>query len=811
MSGKKKTPTEKPKRRYGKLLLFFWLIVLSPFVAIGLMLFFASISNLPSFDELENPRSNLATEVISSDGKVLGKYFRENRVHVNYEQLSPHLVNALIATEDERFWDHAGIDVRATARAAIFLGKKGGASTITQQLAKMLFHSRSGNPIKRVFQKFQEWIIAVRIERQYTKEEILTMYLNKFDWVNNAVGIKTAANVYFNVTPDSLSITESAMLVGMCKNPSLFNPVRRPDSTLHRREVVLGQMKRNGHIDQAQYDSLRTKPLGLDYQKVDHAEGPAPYFREILRADLRDMFSEKDENGDLIYRKPDGSPYDIYSDGLKIYTTIDSRMQQYGEDAVAAHLGHGTNLQQDFFKDIARWKNPPFSNDLSTEEIDQIMTTAMKRTERYRVLMGKECSVCHRRVNISREKRENGAHYVCNADDCGNEWRAVPEDSVPIVFEQPVPMKVFSWRGEIDTLMSPMDSIRYYKSFLQAGLVAIEPTTGFVKAWVGGINFKHFMYDHVRQGKRQVGSTFKPFVYATAIREGYSPCHEVVKAPTTFHKGTFGLIKDWTPQDPDREYGFMVSLKWGLANSINTVTAWVMKQFGPEAVIRLARDLGIESNLEPVPSLALGVADLSVLEITSANATFANKGVHIKPIVISRIEDMNGNAIYDVVPETNEAMDEKTSYVMLNLMKGTIDGVYNETINKTQGTAMRLRMDLPNRGYDGIKNIPIACKTGTTQNQSDGWFMGLTPDLVTGVWVGAEDRAVRFRTLQMGMGTNMALPIWGYFMKSIYADETLEISTDDFERPPGELGVELDCDEYKRQQQGIFGGDSPNW
>lgn len=807
----KKKKESKPKRSYGKLLLLFWLVVLSPFIGLALMLYLASVSDLPSFDELENPKSNLATEVLSADGKVLGSYFRENRVNVRYEDLSPHLVEALVATEDERFWKHSGIDLRSTARAVIFLGKKGGASTITQQLAKMLFHNRSGNPFKRVFQKFQEWIIAVRIERQYTKQEIITMYLNKFDWVNNAVGIKSAANVYFNASPDSLSIIESAMLVGMCKNPSLFNPLRRPDSTMHRRAVVLGQMQRNGQIDQAAYDSLATLPLGLDYQKVDHAEGPAPYFREILRSDLRDLFAEKTPSGGYKYAKPDGSPYDIYSDGLRVYTTLDSRLQAHAEQAVADHLGKKSELQESFFKDISRWRNPPFSNDLSSEEVDQIMTAAMRRTERYRLLTGRECGVCHRRVNIEKEETEEGLRWVCKSEDCGNTWRVVPEDSIRKVFEQPVPMKVFSWRGEIDTVMSPMDSIRYYKSFLQSGMVSIEPTTGFVKAWVGGINFRHFMYDHVRTGRRQVGSTFKPFVYATAIREGYSPCHEVVKAPTTFHKGSFGLIKDWTPQDPDREYGFMVSLKWGLANSINTVTAWVMKQFGPEAVIKLARDLGIESPLDPVPSLALGVADLNVLEITSANATFANKGVHIKPIIITRIEDKNGNAIYDVVPETNEAMDEKTAYVMLDLMKGTIDAVYNAHLDKATGTAMRLRMDLERREYDGIKDLPVACKTGTTQNQSDGWFIGITPDLVTGIWVGAEDRAVRFRTLEMGMGTNMALPIWGYYIKHIQADPELELSGADFEKPPGDLGVELDCETYGKQNGSIFGDDEPNW
>jgi penicillin-binding protein 1A len=809
MASKQKSDKKKVAPSFTKLVVAFWVLVLMPFIGLGIMLFLASISDLPSFEELENPKSNLATEVLSADGQLLGKYFRENRVNVKYSQLSPDLVNALVATEDERFWEHSGVDIRSTMRAAVFAGKKGGASTITQQLAKMLFTNRSSNFVKRVFQKFQEWIIAVRLERHYTKEEIITMYLNKFDWVNNAVGIKSAALVYFNTSPDSLKTEQAAMLVGMCKNPSLFNPLRRPDSTLHRTAVVLGQMKRNNFLSAAQYDSLRTLPLSLDYQKVDHTEGPAPYFREILRADLTKMFKEKDENDLPVYRKPDGSAYDIYSDGLRIYTTIDSRMQAYAEQAVTDHLG-GT-LQKEFFKDIKRWKNAPFSNDLSQEEVRSILTTAMHRTDRYQFMTGKECPVCRRRTTVEKVQHEGKMQYHCSAEDCLNYWRLIPEDSIEVVFNEPVKMKVFSWKGEIDTMMSPMDSIIYYKSFLQAGMVSIDPNTGFVKAWVGGTNFKHFMYDHVRTGKRQVGSTIKPLVYATAIREGYSPCHEVVKAPNTFHKGTFGLIQDWTAQDPDREYGFMVSLKWGLANSVNSVTAWVMKQFGPEAIVKLARDLGIESQMDAVPSLCLGVTDLNVLEITSANSTFANKGVHIKPILITRIEDKNGNAIYDVMPETNEALDEKTAYVMLNLMKGTIDGVYNETTGKTQGTAMRLRMDLPDRGYDGIKGIPIACKTGTTQNQSDGWFIGLTPDLVTGVWVGAEDRSVRFRTLQSGMGTNMALPIWGYYMKYIYADKNLTISQGDFEKPEGDLGVELDCVQYKKDKTGEFGRSKPTW
>jgi penicillin-binding protein 1A len=791
-----KTTTAPLRKRF---LFVLWLLCLAPFIGLAALLFIASGSDLPDTVALANPKTNLATEVISADGVVLGKYFLENRTNVRYEELSPYLIQGLIATEDERYMEHAGIDVKGTARAALYLGKRGGASTITQQLSKMLFTEKPASGAARVFQKFQEWIIAVKLERQYTKEEIITMYLNKFDWVNNAVGIKSASVVYFNTSPDSLRIEEAAMLVGMAKNPALFNPIRRPDTTLHRRNVVLGQMVRNHMITKMQYDSLAALPLILDYQVVDHVEGPAPYFREVLRAELTEVFSRKDENGNYIYAKANGEPYNIYRDGLKVYTTIDSRLQRYGENALRQHLGG--ELQGQFVKDISKYKNAPFSNDVTKEQVEAIKNSAMKRTRRYRVMAGKECPNCKRRVKITREENDGRAYYLCNSEDCGEQWPAVPTDSIAYIFaHKKVPMKVFTWQGERDTIMSPMDSILYYKSFLRGALVSIDPKTGFVRSWVGGNNFKYFQYDQVKQGKRQVGSTFKPFVYATAIREGYSPCYEVPKVPTTFHKGTFNLLQDYTPQDADKEYGFMVSLKWGLANSVNTVTAWVMKQFGPEAIIKLARDLGIESPIEPVVSQCFGVADLSLLEITSANATFANAGVHIKPIYILRIEDKNGNAIYQVQPQTKEALDEKTAYTMLSLMEGAIDGAYNKFKGKSTGTAMRLRMDLPSRGYDGFdRSIKIAGKTGTTQNQSDGWFIGLTPDLVTGVWVGAEDRSVHFRSLQLGMGTNMALPIWGYFMKAAYADPALNISKGDFDKPAG-ISVELDCNKYQKSK-----------
>lgn len=801
---------KKKKRLSWKVILLLWLIGLSPILVIGGMLYLASQSDLPDTVALANPRTNLATEVISSDGKVLGRYYLENRTNVTYDQLSPYIVEGLVATEDERFYKHSGIDFRGTMRAALFLGKRGGASTITQQLAKMLFTEDPGNGFQRVFQKFQEWIISVELERKYTKNEIITLYLNKFDWIHQAVGIRSAASIYFNTEPDSLKIEQAAMLVGMAKNPALFNPLKRPEKTLERRNVVLKQMVRNNYLSEAEYDSLRLLPLELDFQTVDHQEGLAPYFREVLRGELKELFNQQDEEGNYKYAKPNGEPYDIYRDGLRVFVTIDSRLQKYGEEAVKRHLGG--ELQAEFNKDVSKNRNPPFSNDLSDEEVEKIELTAMRRTPRYRIMAGKECPNCHRRVNIEPTTVDGVPGYECTNADCLEKWKATPEKDIEKYFRtQEVPMKVFTWHGEVDTVMTPMDSILYYKGMLQAGLVSIDPKTGFVKAWVGGNNYKYFQYDHVQQGKRQVGSTFKPFVYATAIREGYSPCYEVPKVPTTFHAGTYHLTQDYTPQDPDRDYGFMVSIKWGLANSVNTVTAWVMKQFGPEAVIKLAKDLGIKSHMEPVVSLGFGVADLSLMEITSANATFANLGVHIDPIYVLRIEDKNGNKIFEMQPQTNEAMDEKTAYTMLSLMEGVVDGVYNKHEGKSMGTAIRLRMDLPTRDYDGFdRSIKIAGKTGTTQNQSDGWFIGLTPDLVTGVWVGAEDRSVHFRTLRLGMGTNMALPIWGYYMKAAYADKSLNISKGDFEKPEG-ITVELDCDSYARNKNIFDQQESISW
>jgi len=751
---------------------------------------------LPTFEELENPKSNLATEVYTSDGKILGKYFYQNRVNVDYEDLSPNLINALVATEDERYYEHSGIDIRGLARAVAKLGRSGGASTITQQLAKMLFSDAPKSRFDRVKQKMQEWIIAAQLERRYTKDEIIAMYFNRFDFVNNAVGIKSASSVYFGKTPAELEVQEAAVLVGMLKNPSLFNPLRFPDTTLHRRNVVLGQMKRNGVITSTEFDSLKAIPMDLEYSKVDHKEGIAPYFREVLRAELKKIFNEKDGDDNYKLRKADGNPYDIYKDGLKIYTTINYKMQQYAEWAVKEHLRF--QLQDDFFKDLKKKRNAPFS--IPKRESDKILKAAMKRSERYLIMSGKQCSNCGRRGRFLQEEEVEGVTYaLCKAEDCGHQTKVHSADSILAIFDRPTEMKVFSWQGEIDTLMSPMDSIKYYKSILQAGLMTMDPYTGHIKAWVGGIDYDHFAYDHVRQGKRQVGSTFKPFVYAVAIDEGFSPCYEVPNVPVPFKKGEFGLMEDWTPKNSDEDYGYNVSLKYGLANSMNTVTAWIMKQFGPERVIKMARNMGVVSPLDTVVSLALGVADVSIYEMAGAFSTFVNKGVWTEPIFLTRIEDKDGNVIAEYVPKTREALSEQTAYVMLDLLKGVTSYNYNEYKAKNvAGTGIRIRFPKSEeRPYAGIPH-PIAGKTGTTQNNSDGWFIGATPDLVTGVWVGAEDRSVRFTYTSDGQGANTALPIYGYYMNKLYADSTIQISTEDFERPEEALQIEIDCDVYSK-------------
>jgi penicillin-binding protein 1A len=729
------------KEKFRKYRKYLWWAALSPLLLIVFIMSLISLGvfgDVPDIEEIENPRSNLASEVISSDTKLLGTYFVENRSQVDYKSLSPHLVHALVATEDERFYDHSGIDAMALSRVLfktvlLFQKNSGGGSTITQQTAKMLFDTRESLSGGIVVRKLAEWMIAVKLERHYTKEEILAMYLNRFDFINGAVGVKMASSVYFNTSPDSLRIEQAALLVGMAKNPALFNPVRRPDTTMHRRNVVLGQMLANDLITKAQFDSLKTLPIGLQFKSVDHNQGLATYFREYLRTFMLDWCKH--------HLKPDGKKYDLYRDGLKIYTTIDSRMQRHAETAVTEHL---SKLQDEFF---AHWKdkpNAPFFN-MNQADVDKLMRVSMKRSERYMNL--KEAGMSD--AEITKE------------------------------FNKKIKMRVFSWKGkgEFDTLMSPMDSMHYYKYFLQTGLMSMDPTTGFVKAWVGGINYKHFKYDHVKTGRRQVGSTFKPFVYAVAMQEGYSPCYRVPNIPVTFvqEDGT-----TWSPSNADDKHnGEMVSLKFALANSINYISAWVIKQFRPQAVVDLVKKMGITTEIEPVPSICLGTPDISVFEMVGANSTFVNKGVWTEPTFITRIEDKNGNVIQEFSPETKDALDENTAYATLSLMEGVVQF--------GTGARIRNRFKIP---------YPVAGKTGTTQNNSDGWFMGLTPDLVSGVWVGCEDRSVHFRSTFLGQGANTALPIWGLYMQKVYADSTIKISRGGFDSPKGPFKIELDCKKF---------------
>ncbi len=733
--------------RYVK---WFWILILSGLGFIVFCLLLASwgaFGPLPSFEEIENPKSNLASQIITSDNEVLGKFYLDNRTHADYEELSPHLINALIATEDERYYEHSGVDFEALARAIARLGGAGGGSTITQQLAKQLFHKPASNIFERVKQKFKEWVIAVRLERQYTKQEIIAMYFNQFDFLYQAVGINSASSIYFNTTPDSLTLEQAAVLVGMAKNPSWFNPVRDAERMQERRNVVYRQMMRNDMLSEEEYDTLKVRPIQLDFKRESHLQGLAPYFREQLRAFMKEWIQENP--------KPDGSKYNIYTDGLKIYTTIDYRMQKYAEEAVKEHM---SNLQGLFFEKEKGRKYAPFHS-VSQEEIDRLMERAKLRSQRYK-----------------------------NMERAG-----IPEDSIDIAFNTPTPMKIFSWDGDIDTVMTPMDSIRYYKHFYQCGMMSVEPKTGFIKAWVGGINYEHFKYDHVKQGKRQVGSTFKPFVYATAIKQKhYSPCFEVPNVLTCIEAGKFGLLKDWCPENSDHEYGGVYTLKNALANSINTVTTYLMKQVGPEPVIRLIREMGIKDDFDVQPAIALGTVDISVYDMVGSYTTFANKGVFNEPIMITRIEDRNGVVLQEFIPRSNEVMSEEDAYVVLDLLKGVTRG----------GTGTRLRtgsnyshLNYAVTGAPYQFTNPIAGKTGTTQNNSDGWFMGVVPNLITGVWSGCEDRAAHFGSTAYGQGATVALPVWALYMKKLYADEKLQISKSDFEKPENPLSVDLYCND----------------
>jgi penicillin-binding protein 1A len=741
---------KKEQTNFKKYIIRFWMVVLGGFTAFLLVFLLASwgvFGELPTFEELENPEKNLATEVISSDGVTLGKYAFKNRTPVGFKDLPDNLVNALIATEDERFYEHSGIDFRGLARAIVKLGKGGGASTITQQLAKNLFNKGgSSSTVKRLTQKVKEWIVATKLERQYTKNEIVAMYLNTQGFLFNAIGIRSASRIYFSKEPKDLDIQESAILVAMLKNPRQFNPNREisKGKSLIRRNVVFAQMAKNEFITQQEKDSLQQLPLKINFTPESHNDGLATYFREYLR----DYLKKWTKNNP----KPNGELYNINRDGLKIYVTLDSRMQQYAQEAVQEHM---SNIQSYFFKEQKNNESAPFY-DLEEEQVTSIYTRARKRSERYRKM------------------KKNG----------------YSEKQIDSAFDAKTDMRVFSWNAqrEVDTILSPNDSIQYYKTILRSGLLSIEPQTGHIKAWVGGINHKYFKYDHVEQGKRQVGSTFKPFVYATAINQlRLSPCEKFSNTPYTIPKGRFGIPKAWTPKNSGEKYGGEISLKEALAKSVNVISARLIDMVTPANVARLAKSAGIESRIPKSPSIALGSVELSLMEMTGAYATFANKGMRVEPNMLLRIEDKNGTVLADFTPKTNEVLSEESAYVVLELLKGVT----------TAGSGVRLRTSAHYykdiiTGFPYEFTNPIAGKTGTTQNQTDGWFMGVVPNLATGVWTGGEDRAVHFENIAEGQGATMSLPTWALFMKKVYADTTLNISQEDFEKPEY-VGIDTNC------------------
>ena len=765
--GKKKKVSanfSKPIRWFWGLFLALILSGTSGFLLASLGLF----GEMPDHTALENPRTNLATEIISSDDQTLGKfYFEDNRTPVGFNELPKHLVEALIATEDVRHYEHAGIDARGTLRAFVFLGKKGGASTISQQLARQLFVGvRSKNKLETITQKIKEWVIATRLERQYTKEEIIAQYFNIYDFGNNADGIRSASRIYFGKEPKKLSINESAMLVGMFKNSSLYNPRpnRNPVGTKNRRNVVLAQMAKYGYIKEILKDSLQKQPLGLNYSPESHREGIATYFRSYLRGYMKEWVNSP------LNTKPNGEKYNIYKDGLKIYTTIDSRMQTFAETATKMHMN---NLQAEFFVQNTKRRNPttPFL-DLEPEEVTSLLNSSMRRSERWR------------KMKYDLKK---------------------PNKDIILSFKKPASMKVFSWtakNNEIDTVMTPLDSMRYYKSFLRAGMMSMEPQTGHVKAWVGGVNFKHFQYDMVKQGKRQVGSTFKPFVYAAAIDQLHlSPCDTFPKSQITIDAFKHGNMKPWSPKNSGSNYGGFETLKSALANSRNTITARLMNEIGPQPVINLANSLGVEQQIPAVPSIALGTPDLSVYEMVAAYSTFANQGVYTKPVMVTRIEDKNGTILFQYSPETKDVLSKEVAYVTVKLMEGVTQFGSGQRLRHSAAKDQLVYKEIVT-GYPYEFKNPIAGKTGTTQNQSDGWFMGIVPNLVTGVWVGGEDRSTHFETITYGQGASMALPIWANYMRSCYEDESLNISKDEFTTPE-DLSIEVDC-ELKNEEGEII-------
>ncbi len=721
------------KISYNKLLKLIWSLFF--IVIISALLFFIFLSNglivdLPNTKQLENPRLSLTTVIMSTDDVVIGRFFKENRSQIDYVDIPQNLIDALISTEDERYYQHSGIDYKAVARAITKLGTDGGGSTITQQLAKMLFSEKPKNKHERIIQKFGEWVIAIQLEKRFTKEEIISLYLNKFEFYGSAVvGLNSGAKLFFNKKPQDLNIEESAVLVGMLKSPLLYNPKKKPNNALKRRNTVLGQMVKNKKLSKEDYDSLKYLPIKLKYTKFTSKLENIKYFRENLKNDVNKIFKNRN------IKKKDGSEYNLYTDGLKIYTTIDSRIQKNAENAVKKHLA----LHQKKFNSLKKTnKNFPFYG--NSKQIENALTRAMKLTNRYKLL-----------------KMNN-----------------VSEDSIKKSFNTPILMDVFTWNGTEERIMSPMDSIKYHKSILQTGLMSMEPQTGYVKAWVGGVDFNHFKYDHVKLARRQIGSTFKPFVYSTAISEKhYSPCTLISNESFTY-PGSEKTVKG---------VGGEVSIKNALARSLNPVALRLIQKTTPKPVIQLARDLGVTSNIPNNLTIALGTADVSLYEMVGAYGAFANKGIYIKPVIVWRIEDKDGRILYENKHETKEVLSEQVAYTMLKIMKGPAD--------HERGTAKRIRYKY------GIKN-PIACKTGTTNSNSDGWFIGIVPNLVTGIWVGHEDRIAHFKNTKNGQGAAMALPIWAYYMKDNYKNKKLGISNQDFTKPLNDSVIDFNCIEHKK-------------
>lgn len=753
------TPEEPDHKRH---IIRMWKIYAGVIVAFFLLFIGVSqglLGALPTFIELESPKSSLASEVYASDGVLLGKFYLVDRSNVTYEQIPPHTINALVATEDARFYQHSGIDFRGMMRVILktVIGgmDSGGGSTITQQLAKNLFHDRPKSTLSRIGQKLKEWVIAVKLERSYTKEEILAMYFNTVPFGNNAYGIKSAAQTYFNCPPDSLKMHQGAMLVGMLKGTTRYNPRRNPNNALERRNVVLQQMYRYGKISSMQRDSISKLGLDIKFSPMTHDEGLATYFREYIKAEVKDWATKN--------VKVDGTNFDIYRDGLKIYTTLNSKIQQYAEEAVNEHMPDLQKQFYDHWKGHTPWESLPNAKvpkgDL-WEGTNELIYRAVKNSERYLTMKDQK----------------------------------IPEQDIKKAFTTPYPMTVFSWKNPdngIDTIMSPLDSIKYTKFLLHTGMVVMDPETGHVLAWVGGIKHKFFKYDSARpSSKRQVGSTFKPFVYAVALQNGWSPCSKVPNLPITFEN-----YDNWSPENAGTYLnGQMVSLRTGLAHSINRVAAYLMKQLSPQAVISLARKMGVESHIDEIPSICLGSVDMSVYELVGAYGTFANKGFYTHPICITRIEDKNGNELQSFSTTTVEAMDEATAYAMITMLRGVVDN----------GTASRLR-------WKYNITADVAGKTGTTNDNSDGWFVGMTPQMVAGIWVGGDEKTIHFKTTRLGSGTNMAVPIYGKFLNKVYADTTAQISSNArFQIPPQSVmrSIELDCNKYDIPYVGAEDGTS---